>query len=252
MTQGATPAPEPAPRDGSNGARATRAVLLSAAAAQFSEAGYLGASLSEIVTAAGVTKGALYFHFPNKRAVAEAVITEMTARWAAMVTGVRTRDDDPLTALTAMIDSVVVALSADPIARGGNRLLRDPVLRSSNTSDLAADQYRFAQEMTRAQLDAAASAGLLAPRLDVARRAQLARTIVATIVGHHLICDLTGRLTELWERITGMWLDLLPMIATEAWLHAWRAGDWLHRPQPEITWPAPDNPPTATASPPTG
>jgi AcrR family transcriptional regulator len=252
VTQGATPTPESAQRDGPNGARATRAILLSAAAAQFSEAGYLGASLNEIVTAAGVTKGALYFHFPHKRAVAEAVIAEMTASWAAMVAGVRARDEDPLTALLAMIDLVVTALAVDPMARGGNRLLRDPVLRSSNTSDLASQQYDFAQAMTRAQLDSAASAGLLVPRLGVAQRAQLARTIVAMIAGHHLICDLTGGLTELWERITDMWLDLLPRIATEDWLQTWRAGDWPHRPRPDATWSVSDTPPTSTTSPPTG
>ena len=43
--------------------RRTRRRLLVAAAALFDEAGYHGAALSDILTAAGLTKGALYFHF---------------------------------------------------------------------------------------------------------------------------------------------------------------------------------------------
>jgi AcrR family transcriptional regulator len=51
-----------------DGARATRHALVVAAAEQFYAAGYHAGSLREIVTNAGVTKGALYFHYPHKRA----------------------------------------------------------------------------------------------------------------------------------------------------------------------------------------
>lgn len=227
---------EPAPRSGPNGARATRAILLVAAAEQFYDAGYLGASVSEIVTAAGVTKGALYFHFPNKRALAEAVIAQMNAIWAGTVAEVAARGEDPLNGLLAIVDAVVVALVADPIARGGTRLLCDPVLRSSHTADLATRQYDYAQAMALTQLDAAAAAGLLVPCLAVPQRVQLARSLIATLTGHHMICDLTGTPAELWDRMTATWLDLLPMIATEGWLAQWRAGDWPDRPRPQTAW----------------
>jgi AcrR family transcriptional regulator len=225
----------PLPDEGANGASATRALLLSAAAEAFDEAGYLGASLNEIAAAAAVTKGALYFHFPHKRALAEAVIAAMNTGWTAMVAEVTARTEDPLTALLDMFDSVALALIADPIARGATRLLHDPIMRTQHTAELATHQYDYAQATTLTQLDAATGAGLLVSCLDAPRRDQLARSLVATITGHHLVCDLTGTLPQLWDRITTMWLELLPMIASEEWLHTWSRSGWPHRAHPTPT-----------------
>ncbi|MFE6826196.1 ScbR family autoregulator-binding transcription factor [Streptomyces sp. NPDC057690] len=54
----------------------TRQTILSAAAKVFEEHGYQAATISEILTTAGVTKGALYFHFPSKEHLAEGVLHE--------------------------------------------------------------------------------------------------------------------------------------------------------------------------------
>ncbi|MFE9454473.1 ScbR family autoregulator-binding transcription factor [Streptomyces sp. NPDC006739] len=54
----------------------TRHTILEAAAAVFDERGYEAATIGEILTRAGVTKGALYFHFPSKQALAEGVLSE--------------------------------------------------------------------------------------------------------------------------------------------------------------------------------
>lgn len=56
----------------------TRQTILSAAARVFEERGYQMATISEILTAAGVTKGALYFHFPSKEDLARASSTRRT------------------------------------------------------------------------------------------------------------------------------------------------------------------------------
>ena len=218
-------------------ARVTRHALLVAAAEQFYAAGYHAGSLREIVTNAGVTKGALYFHFPHKRALAEAVITEMNATWAAIITETSARGLDPLHTMLALSDARVAHLIGDPLVRGGIRLLHDPVLRSAHISDLAAQQYHYAQAAWATQLAAAARAGLLLPCLDDPQRAHLARSITATINGHHMICDLTGADTELWDRVTAMWQHLLPLIATDPWLEHWRATDWAHRPHPRLMHP---------------
>jgi AcrR family transcriptional regulator len=54
-------------------AEQTRQRLIEAAAAEFAEHGYAGTSLHQVVRSAGVTMGALTFHFPNKFALADAV-----------------------------------------------------------------------------------------------------------------------------------------------------------------------------------
>jgi AcrR family transcriptional regulator len=54
----------------------TRQAILDAAGIEFSQHGYSGAGLGGIVTRAELTKGALFHHFPDKRALAAAWITE--------------------------------------------------------------------------------------------------------------------------------------------------------------------------------
>jgi AcrR family transcriptional regulator len=61
----------------------TKRALLDNAAALFTDHGYAGTSLDEVVAAARVTKGALYHHFPSKLALFEAVflrVQESTTR----------------------------------------------------------------------------------------------------------------------------------------------------------------------------
>ncbi|GAA2522566.1 ScbR family autoregulator-binding transcription factor [Streptomyces longisporus] len=52
----------------------TRRAVLEAAAAVFAERGYAAATIGEILNRAGVTKGALYFHFDSKVALARGVL----------------------------------------------------------------------------------------------------------------------------------------------------------------------------------
>ncbi|MFF1793793.1 TetR family transcriptional regulator [Kitasatospora sp. NPDC058263] len=54
-------------------AQHTRRALLRAAAGEFDQHGYAGTSLSRVSRAAGVTMGALTFHFPTKASLADAV-----------------------------------------------------------------------------------------------------------------------------------------------------------------------------------
>lgn len=53
-----------------------RTRVLDAAAASFQSYGFRGSSMQDIVTAAGVTGGALHHHFSSKHDLARAVITE--------------------------------------------------------------------------------------------------------------------------------------------------------------------------------
>lgn len=57
----------------------TRRAVLDAAAAVFAERGYAAATIAEILQRADVTKGALYFHFDSKAALARGVLREQMA-----------------------------------------------------------------------------------------------------------------------------------------------------------------------------
>jgi AcrR family transcriptional regulator len=56
---------------------ATRSALVAAARKLFTERGYAGVSTAEIVEAAGVTRNALYYHFPTKESLFRAVYEEV-------------------------------------------------------------------------------------------------------------------------------------------------------------------------------
>src|SRR3954452_9827156 len=79
---------------------ATRTALIAAARELFAARGYAAVGTEEIVRGAGVTRGALYHHFPAKpdlfRAVYERVEQELTER---IVTEVPLAGDDPVAVL---------------------------------------------------------------------------------------------------------------------------------------------------------
>jgi AcrR family transcriptional regulator len=86
---------------------ATRAALVGAARPLFAERGYAGVGTEEIVRAAGVTRGALYHQFADKRelfaAVFEQLEAEVTQRTAAAA--VASGTTDPLAALRIGADA---------------------------------------------------------------------------------------------------------------------------------------------------
>ncbi|MEI6674760.1 MAG: TetR/AcrR family transcriptional regulator [Verrucomicrobiota bacterium] len=57
----------------------TRQAILDAAGGEFSQGGYAGTSLGRLVATAGLTKGALFHHFPDKRTLARSWIEERLA-----------------------------------------------------------------------------------------------------------------------------------------------------------------------------
>ena len=61
------------------GKQRTRQRLLNGARDVFLKTGYQGATLDDIAAAAGFTKGALYWHFPNKQALFLALIAASIA-----------------------------------------------------------------------------------------------------------------------------------------------------------------------------
>ena len=80
---------------------ATRGRLLAAARALFAERGYAGVGTEEIVRAAGVTRGALYHQFEDKRALFRAVFEELDAELIGEAAARMVGHDDPLEAMKA-------------------------------------------------------------------------------------------------------------------------------------------------------
>jgi len=87
---------------------ATRGALLGVARELFAERGYAAVPTEEIVQRAGVTRGALYHHFKDKRALFRAVVDELEQETVERIATSALAEGDPwqmqLTALNAYLD----------------------------------------------------------------------------------------------------------------------------------------------------
>jgi AcrR family transcriptional regulator len=84
-------------------AEITREKILEASAEEIRRVGFRAASLSEILGKLGISKGALYHHFPDKLSLGYAVLDECFAKciedsWASAFAG-----DDPLAGITKLM-----------------------------------------------------------------------------------------------------------------------------------------------------
>lgn len=73
----------------------TRAKLVRAARTAFAEKGYAAASMDELTAEAGLTRGALYHNFGDKKGLLRAVIEEMDAEMLARMRVARERAPTP-------------------------------------------------------------------------------------------------------------------------------------------------------------
>jgi AcrR family transcriptional regulator len=88
----------------------------------FAERGFLGTSVNDLLEATGLTKSAFYSLFPNKEALALAIVEHTSAQWPPMI--------ETFEALRAPAVDTVIALSfevaercqTDVIVRAGVRL----------------------------------------------------------------------------------------------------------------------------------
>ena len=96
---------------------ATRALIVSAAAALFGSAGFDQTTIDDIAREAGVAKGAVYHHFKSKRDVFEAVFEMTSARLAIAVAGEIGPSDDMVKMLLTATRSFFRLCAAPPTLR---------------------------------------------------------------------------------------------------------------------------------------
>ncbi|WP_433889487.1 ScbR family autoregulator-binding transcription factor [Streptomyces sp. CA-111067] len=178
----------------------TRAKVLHAAAEVFDEYGFSGASIKKIMERAGVTQGAMYFHFASKEAMARAVMLEQA--------------DDLLLptqehGLQQLIDITMYIghqLQVSSLLRAGVRLAVEQG-EFGMRDDTAYQQWaeRFAEELYAAKRD-----GQLLPSVDVRELSQL---LVGAYSGTQLFSHIATNREDLPERVAALWRYLLPGIA---------------------------------------
>ena len=108
--------------------RTTRAALIEAAQCLFAERGYASVSTEDIVSAAGVTRGALYHHFDDKRDLFRALFEEVERKLTEEIARAIRAAGDPASGVAAGIatfldicerpDVVRLALTEAPAVLG--------------------------------------------------------------------------------------------------------------------------------------
>ncbi|MCF6524516.1 ScbR family autoregulator-binding transcription factor [Streptomyces sp. JJ36] len=187
------------PRAKQERAEVTRAAIVEGAARAFDAAGFGSTSLSDIVKEAGVTKGALYFHFASKESLAYAVMEDQfdTAALLERVErpGVQTAID--------LTHRMARELRSNVRVRAGIRL----VLEYGSFSDPDRRFYDRWIATLRACLEPARDSGDLRPEVSAEDAATL---VVGSFTGIQIASQVrTGR-EDLTRRVTDLWTWLLP------------------------------------------
>lgn len=164
----------------------TREKILQAAFHEIYRHGFQAASLDAILGGAGVTKGALYHHFPSKAALGHAVVDEvitgfLVERWSGSV-----RDDpaDPLAALQEVLRHRAADVSPDEAELGCplNNIAQEMSPLDEEFRRRIDAAYERWIALFAGALEAAERAGTVRPGVDARR---VATFLVATIEGSY-------------------------------------------------------------------
>lgn len=172
--------------------------IVDAAASVFDDYGYERAAISEILRRAKVTKGALYFHFASKEAIAQAIMDEQTS------TVEFSQEGSPLQSLVDGGQQFAFALRHNAMARAGTRLSIEGVFLGGphpwgDWIDATARMLELGQER-----------GEVFPQIDPMVSAKI---IVASFTGIQLVSEADSGRADLREQVAEMWRHILPSIA---------------------------------------
>ncbi|MFG2772125.1 ScbR family autoregulator-binding transcription factor [Streptomyces sp. NPDC048350] len=181
----------------------TRKTILSAAARVFEGRGYQAATISEILTAAGVTKGALYFHFPSKEHLAQGVLHEQDQSLPIPPRACKIQE---------LVDTVMLhayRLQTDPMVRAGVRLSLD---QQAHGLDRSGPFTRWA-EIVRALLEEAQDQGELLPNVVPVETAD---ALVGAFAGVQAMSQAVCEYQDLLRRVSQLLRHMLPSMAVSS------------------------------------
>jgi TetR/AcrR family transcriptional repressor of nem operon len=160
----------------------TRQRLIAAAGRQFARRSYSMVSLDDILAEAELTKGAMYFHFPSKQALALAIIEDLIEMGRAAVVELLARRMSGLETVIDLFYLLAVQDTQDEVARAGSRLVET----LDNTTTLPNMLWQSWVEFVSTHIRHAIGDGDVVDTIDPE---DLAKMLVALWVGIRRICD---------------------------------------------------------------
>ncbi|MFJ3586832.1 ScbR family autoregulator-binding transcription factor [Streptomyces sp. NPDC090127] len=183
----------------------TRQELIRSAAEAFNQGGFAQSSLTEISTRAGVSNGALHFHFSNKRALGEAVESAASRTLHHIMGTCPVGRHAPLQLLVDTSHILAQRLSDDVVLRAGFRLGNDA------TWQAGVQLWMAWRNWVRFMLTLAAGEGDLSA--DVALDDAVS-AVTAAVVGFEVL----GRADGAWcsrQSVTRFWALMLPRLCSD-------------------------------------
>ncbi|MEB4210088.1 TetR/AcrR family transcriptional regulator [Mycobacterium sp. 94-17] len=178
----------------------TRQRLIDAASRQFAHSPYSMVSLDDILADAELTKGAMYFHFPSKQALALAIIDDFTELSRVAITELLARRMSGLETLIELVYLLAVQDTQHEVARAGVRLL--------DTLDNTAAMWQTWSEIVSSLIKKAVEEGDVVSPQDPE---DIAKILVALWVGVRQISDLDQPEQHL-DNLQKAWILILPSV----------------------------------------
>ncbi len=167
----------------------TRKVILDAANHEFSLQGYSGSGLNGIISLAGLTKGALFHHFADKRALAKSWIEErlapaVDALWLTPLDAVNSLD-----AFRKFCRERFTGLQSDDAVSALGAVTAELAARDEVLGDALETVFTAWRGAVAGLLDRGKSSGWIHPSIQPANEAAL---IVAAFVGFSVTAQATS------------------------------------------------------------
>ncbi len=122
----------------------TRERIVAIAAPLFNQRGYVGASMSDLMAAAGLEKGGIYRHFESKDALALAAFDHAMALHRDRIRSFVNPEASPVRRLSALAHALA-SVVIDPVLPGGCPLLNTAI----ESDDGASEAHAALRERTR-------------------------------------------------------------------------------------------------------
>lgn len=181
-------------------AEATRDRIIGAAVDLFSLRGYGETGLSDVIEHAGVSKGAFYYHFDSKEALAGAIIQAGTGQLLELFKAITDAKSPALQNTIAATFAIAELTRENTMAQTANQLRQC----LSQVSSAGSPTYRHTVDAFRVQVDNAIAEGDVESDIDPD---DLAETICVSVLGSHLLSDAMG--DDLFARLTRAWRIML-------------------------------------------
>lgn len=164
-------------------ALATRDSILDAAERLFHERGVSRVSLADIADAAGVTRGAIYWHFENKAALFEALISRVTLPIEKTVPKRPSApSDDPIADVRASVRAALRMAAHDPQAQAMTDIVSHKV-EHGGAMNAARDRQLYGMQNCLAHIERTVKHAVRHGQLPAGTRARTAA------VGLHALVD---------------------------------------------------------------